>query len=164
MKIVAAIGFASATLATTPLAAADVGMISASDPAGVLSALEKAGYTASMDKDSTGDPMIKVDLDGWNTLIYFYECDTATHAGCRSLQFSAGFDRKQPWDAASALAFARKNRFASVSLDDEGDPYVTWDVITDEGIPAKVFLSSMEAFSDTVQSAYEAAFADEQDD
>ena len=76
----------------------------------------------------------------------------------RSCDFSASTRR------ASALAFARKNRFASVSLDDEGDPYVTWDVITDEGIPAKVFLSSMEAFSDTVQSAYEAAFADEQDD
>ena len=148
-------------IAAAPLAAQGEAMVSAKDPQGILRALEAAGYEAALETDGQGDPMITTELSGWPSRIYFYGCDETTHAGCDSVQFSAGFDRKQPWSATDALALSTRYRFASVWLDDEGDPYIMWDVITGDGIPAKVFLSSVLYFTDAIDNVSSVVFADQ---
>ncbi len=148
--------------AAAPLAAqGDVSTVTAKDPQGIVRALQAAGYKAELEKDGQGDPMIVTELSGWASRIYFYGCDETTHEGCDSVQFSAGFDRKQPWTAADALKLSTQYRFASVRLDDEGDPYVMWDVITGDGIPTKVFLSSVLYFSDAIDNVVSVVFADQ---
>lgn len=149
-------------LAAAPLGAqTGEAMVTAKNPQGILAALEGAGYDAELTEDGTGDPMILTRLSGWSTRIYFYGCDETSHDGCDALQFSAGFDRKEPWTAEEALALARKYRFSSTFLDDEGDPYIEWDVITGDGIPAPVFLASVLSFSDAIDVARREAFAGE---
>ena len=147
-------------LSAAPLAAQEA-TVTASDPQGIVSALEAAGYEAKLDTDGVGDPMILTELSGMSTQIYFYGCDEVTHDGCDSLQYSAGFDRKQPWTAAGALELSTKYRFTSVRLDDEGDPYIIWDVVTGDGIPTKVFLSGVLSFSGAIENASDVVFAEE---
>lgn len=154
-------GLAVAALISTPLAAQSGPMARASDPAGLVMLLEDAGYQPKLSKDETGDPMIDLDLGGYKGMIYFYGCDETAHDRCQSIQFQAGFNREQPWTAADAIKLAQKFRFSSVHLDDEGDPWVKWDIITGDGIPAKVFLTSVEYFTDVVSDSAEIIFADE---
>lgn len=155
-------GLAVVAAMTAPLAAQTAPLVRAADPAGLVALLEAAGYQPKLGTDSTGDPMIDLDLGGYNGTIYFYGCDETAHNNCESLQLQAGFDRKQAWTPASAIDLSRKFRFSSVHLDDDGDPWVKWDVVTGEGIPPKVFLTSVEYFSDVVADTAEIIFADEE--
>ena len=144
-----------------PVAAQSGETVSANDPAAMLRVLEGAGYSGTLEQDGQADPLSVLDLGGWSSRIYFYGCDEATHTGCDSVQFSAGFDRKEPWTGNDAIAISGKYRFASVRLDDEGDPYVTWDVMTGKGIPSDVFLSSVLRFTQTLDDAKDMIFAED---
>lgn len=136
-------------------------LVAASDPGSVVRALAIAGYDAKLDTDEEGDPMIRVDLADFSSRVLFYGCDEADHTNCDSIQFSTGFDREQPWDAKSALQVSSDYRFVSVSLDDEGDPYITWDIMTGEGIPLSVFLKSVRSFEGGIRKTAQLAFADQ---
>lgn len=135
--------------------------MTAANPVGMASAMRDNGYTVEMDTDTVGDPRIKTDLNGWESFILFYGCDEETHGDCDSIQFSTGFDRTTPMEPDRALAIAYKYRFLAVSLDDEGDPYLKWDIITDKGIPQTVFLHSLKRYSEVLDSAAEIIFEDE---
>ncbi len=153
---------ASALVLAAPLGAqAGEAMVTAKNPQGIVDTLKAAGYDAELTADGAGDPLVVTELSGWSTRIYFYGCDETSHDGCDAVQFSAGFDRKEPWTAEKAMALARTYRFSSTYLDDEGDPYIEWDVITGDGIPAPVFLASVLGFSDAIDVARSEAFADE---
>ena len=155
---------ALATVLSTPLAAQGAAaVVKAADPAGLVSLLEGAGYQPKLGKDETGDPMIDLDLGGYKGIIYFYGCHETAHDQCQSLQFQAGFDRDQPWTAGEAIELSKKFRFSSIHLDDEGDPWMKWDVVTGDGIPAKVFLTSVEYFTDVVADGAEIVFAEQTD-
>ncbi len=128
--------------------------VTASDPASVVSALKMAGYRAELKTDNIGDPKILTRLSGREVQLFFYGCDRDTHGGCDQLQFTVGFDADQPLDAARVERFMHDRRFAGMSLDDEGDPWLSWDLVTGtEGIPAAVFLQSVRLFTETVGAA-----------
>lgn len=142
-------------------AAAPPGTLSAADPGAIAEVLEFAGYKAIIETDDLGDPMIKTELSGWPTTIYFYGCDETTHQGCDALRLEAGFDRATPWNGDEAMKISEKFRFAATYLDKEGDPWIAWDILTGDGIPTKVFLRAMREFGATLDSASEIAFAEE---
>lgn len=142
-------------------AAQDARMVSAADPQGIVDLLELTGREPQLGKDNVGDPKIDLDLAGYNATLLFYGCDADTHDKCDSLQLQAGFDRKKPWTAQEAIKVAERYRFASVQLDKEGDPWLQWDIVTGDGIPAKVFLASVEMFTDTVEDAANMVFEGE---
>lgn len=142
-------------------AQADDGMVTASKPAGIVIAMLNAGFDAELTTDDVGDPLINSQVAGYPLQIFFYDCDEETHAECGSIQFVAGFDRKMPWTADAAIKLSNAYRFAAVTLDDEGDPYLRWDIVTEEGIPTRVFVKSLRRFEDTVRLAEDMIFADE---
>lgn len=135
--------------------------VSASDPEGMVEVLNGAGYDATLGADDLGDPKIVTEMGGWSTSIIFYDCDADTHDGCESVQFLTGLDRENPMGAEDALAISQRFRFLAVSLDEEGDPFLHWDVITGEGIPAQTFLDAIGRFGETVGEASEIIFAEE---
>jgi hypothetical protein len=133
----------------------------ATDPSGVAQAMEYAGFSADLTTDQTGDPMIRTSFDRYTGVVFFYDCDEATHDGCQSVQFNAGLDRKKPMSPAAALGLAKKYRFASVHLDDEGDPYVGWDVLVGHGIPRELFVLALRRYSATLDDIADEVFAEE---
>src|SRR3546814_3621174 len=102
------------------MSAAPAGSVSAAGPGAIAEVLEFAGYKAIIETDDLGDPMIKTELGGWPTTIYFYGCDETTHQGCDALRLEAGFDRATPWNGDESMKIAEKFRFAAVYLDKEG--------------------------------------------
>ncbi|WP_228243713.1 YbjN domain-containing protein [Porphyrobacter sp. GA68] len=136
------------------------GVISAQDPAGVAAAMRYAGYPAVITKDALGDPMIETEYAGYKGTVLFYGCDTQTHSGCDALQLSVGLDRSAPLDNAAVSGFMRKQRFASVFLDDEGDPWIQFDIVTLGGIPAPVFLKALDLYSWSLTAIADEVFSD----
>ena len=119
--------------------------VSASDPAGMVAQLVKMGDKAELTRDDTGDPLINAQINGWKSSLVFYDCN-AQHAKCQSFQFVAIFDAPKGFDAAPLYAFPRVHRFAAVSLKSQGDPRISWDVITNNGIADDVFGSAVSGF------------------
>ena len=142
-------------------AQAEDGLVTAKKPAGMVIAMLNAGYDAELTADDVGDPLINSQVAGYPLQIFFYDCDEETHTECGSIQLVAGFDRATPWTAEAAIKVSNDYRFAAVSLDDEGDPYLRWDIVTDEGIPTRVFVKSLRRFEDTVRLAEDLIFADQ---
>lgn len=156
-----ACAFALTVLAAQPAQSQQPSVATAADPQGLFNLLDLAGHEPELGKDDLGDPKIELKLSGYTTTIFFYGCDEETHTGCSSLQLQAGFDRKKPWSGTEALKLAQTFRFASVWLDKDGDPWVQWDIVTGDGIPAKVFLQSINMFGDTIEDASEKVFEGE---
>lgn len=142
------------------LAAAD-GTVSASDPAQVARVMEEAGYVAQLDTDGYGDPLIRTTFAGYGGSVYFYGCDEGTHAGCDSIQFRVGLDRKSPATPELLNDIVRKYRFIALWLDKEGDPWVNYDVYTGSGVPAATFLAALRAFEGNFAAVADDVFAEE---
>jgi hypothetical protein len=158
---ISGLGMLAAAFAA-PLAAQGKGEnLSAREPAGIVLALLNAGYDATLETDDFGDPIIKYEGEGYKYSMLFYGCDETSHDGCDSVQLRVGFDRAEPWNASEALKLSQENRYTAVALDDEGDPYLFWDIVTRDGIPAAVLLDSIERFERNAEIAAEAIFAEE---
>jgi len=148
------VGLASPAMAQTPPS-----MVGAHDPASIVAALKMGGYKAELDTDGSGDPMISTEFAQMPSYIHFYGCN-AEHVECTSLMFATGFDRETEWDAASAIEVSKNLRFAAIWLDDEGDPFISWDVVTGrEGVPVGTFSTAVRMYVDTVDSVADIAFA-----
>jgi hypothetical protein len=150
-----------AMLVPGPLAAQNAQTISANNPQAMTELLELTGFNPKLGKDETGDPRIDLDVDGYYPTIFFYGCDQKTHTGCDSVQFHASFDRKDPWPASEAVKVASRWRFGGVYLSESGDPRLTFDVVTGDGIPSKVFLQSLRGYMDTLDEVANLVFPDD---
>ena len=159
-----AIAFAlAACVAAIPASAqAPPSTVSAADPAGMASVLRYAGYPAEIVTDDYGDPQIDTEFSGWEGSILFYGCDEETHTGCDSIEFRVGFDREEPMTLA-LLNEVASSRFIDAFLDDAGDPWINWDIVTGngEGIPAPVFMQAVNEFASGVEYAADLVFAEE---
>ena len=156
--------FAAAALAVfamAPAAQAQQQTVSAKNPQGIVDLLDIAGYKPELQKDDYGDPLIYLELDGWKVDMVFYGCGEDTNADCDSIQLSTGFDTENGLTQDAAMSISEKFRFASVSLDEENDVYVRWDIIMGEGIPSKVFLQALRYYTDTLDSASQIIFPED---
>jgi len=143
------------------VAAAQSGTVSASNAEGMARTLSEAGYSVTTETDSYGDPLLIADFNGYEGQVIFYGCDEGTHDGCDSVQFTVGLDRRDPMPLAMVNDLLANERFISISLDEEGDPWVTWDVVTLGGIPADVFLHAVGQFSAQVELVADTVFSEE---
>ena len=158
-KFAAAIVLA-AGLAGQASAQSSAPMVGAHAPESVVSALRNAGYRAELGTDGNGDPMITSTFASMVSFIHFYGCNEGKD--CTSLMFTTGFDSEKPWKPEDALAINRNIRFASTWLDDEGDPWISWDVATGlEGIPTGAFVYGLRKYETTVAQVADQVFGEE---
>lgn len=149
-----------------PLGAQEVpATVSAANPEGMIQVLRFAGYSAALDSDTYGDPLIDTEFAGWSGSIVFFGCDEDTRMGCDSVQLRAGFDRAEPMPLELLNDALANGRYVAVHLDEEGDPWVRWDIVTGngEGIPASVFMKSVNSFAMQIGTVADVVFAEERE-
>jgi hypothetical protein len=151
-------------LSTAPASAAPAELVAASDPAGLAQAMREAGYPAELAADGFGDPLIKTSFAGYGGSIYFYGCAPESHDGCESVQFRAGLDRKAPMTVELVNEIVKKYRYTALWLDQDGDPWVNFDLFTGTGIARENFLRTLKAFEGNFASVAADVFAEERGD
>jgi len=157
-----ALALAACAIAHPALAQSPPSSVSAADPEGMARVLRFAGYPAKLVTDDYGDPEIETEFSGWGGSIMFYGCDEDTHQGCDSIELRVGFDREEPM-TLELLNEVSSSRYIAAFLDQDGDPWINWDIITGdgEGIPAPVFMQSVNEFASGVEYAADLVFAEE---
>jgi len=99
-------------------------------PKGGLTAKEvqawlfESGYQAELDKDGD-EPFIKSAADGVNFEVHLYDCEKDR---CASIQLTAGFDVKDKMSVDEANAWNSDKRYVDCFIDEEGDPWFTYDI------------------------------------
>lgn len=137
------IGWTIAIAAAGMAMPAQAQLVSAKKPETLVAALQAAGYSAKLDKDATGDPMIVSAVNGHTFRVVFYGCKA--NKDCATITFAAGFDKKSATSLASINDWNRKNRFGRAYLDDEGDPIIGMDVdLDDGGMSTALFTDNLE--------------------
>jgi hypothetical protein len=152
---------AALMIASSAVAQQAPDMVSANNPEGVAAAMRYAGYSVKLATDKAGDPKIETEFSGYTGDVYFYGCNEKSHTNCSSLQLVVGFDGKKAMDLAALNKLMGTLRYASSYVDDEGDVWVQYDLRTLGGIPAPVFLKSLDDFSWVSSEIADAVFAGE---
>ncbi len=140
---------AIALFAATPAAAqivADSEMLTAADPARIADAVRFYGRPAALETDEAGEPTIATGFGGIAGRIWFYDCNEAG-ADCVGLQFQIGIGTRRKLTLDQVNEFNRGRRFATLSLDEEGDPILTHDLsMARPGISAASFRDTLQIF------------------
>jgi hypothetical protein len=144
--IAAALGL---LLLAAPTAAQDIPddrLLTAADPAAIAQAVRFYGRPAALETDEAGDPSIATGFGGIRGRIWFYDCNEAGR-NCVGLQFQIGIGTVRKLTLAQVNDFNRNRRFATLSLDDEGDPILTHDLsMAPPGISAASFRDTLQLF------------------
>ena len=113
------------------------------DPLEVAIQLRELGYPAELSSDTGGDPKLDSTAADVVFSIFFYGC--IEKKNCDSIQFYAGFDKKDGIDLAKINNWNVSKRYGVAYVDDENDPRIEYDVNLDgEGV-------SVENFKDTIE-------------
>ena len=139
---------ATAQMSTRPAPAAmgGVPMLTA-DADRIAQVMADAGYQTTRSTDAEGMPKLDGDIDGWSFSVYFYGCRGTL---CDAIQFAAGFDEDQPMDQRIINDWNRNTRFGRAYLDEEGDPWVEYDInMEGDGVSVSNFNESL-AYWDTI--------------
>lgn len=137
-------------------------LVTANNPDSVAAAMRYAGYPVKVTTDKAGDPKIETEFSGYQGDVYFYGCDEKSHKNCTSLQLVVGFDGKKAMELAKLNKLMGTLRFASSYVDDQGDVWVQYDFATLSGLPAPVFLKTLDLFSSVSNEIGDAVFEGEE--
>lgn len=96
--------------------------VDAARPNSVADMLRGMGYTARIETDSYGDPVIRSAASGVDFTVYFYGCENG--AACLDVQFVAAFDLTDPISAEAVNSWNFQTVMGRASIDGEGDPYL----------------------------------------
>ena len=130
----------------TAQAVADSEMLTAAEPARIAEAVRSYGRPAALETDEAGEPTIATGFGGIAARIWFYDCN-ASGQDCVGLQFQLGIGTTAKLTLAQVNAFNRGRRFATLSLDEEGDPILTHDLsMARPGISAASFRDTLTLF------------------
>lgn len=128
-------------------------MVRAQDPAGVMRALQGAGYTAKLETDKVGDPMITSSVGGTSFQVMFYNC--TNHKECATVQLHAGYNFTDKVSLAQINEWNRSQRFGRAYLDKVNDPILEMDLdLDDGGLSTLLFQDNMEFWA-TVLGKFE---------
>lgn len=109
----------------------------------VAQEMKRAGFDAVIEGEAdkrhidskAGDIQFSVTVD-----------DCKPNGRCESMHLSAGFDLTTPLTAAKVNEWAGDKRWASMWLDDEGDPYIFRDVNLSPGGTSEAFKEELGIF------------------
>ncbi len=136
-------------------APASAQVVAASNPASVVRALHNAGFQAKLEKDKTGDPMIKSASSGSSYVIYFYNC--TKNSACETVQFHASYqlDKGKAPTVEKINEWNRQQRFGRAFVNTDGQPTVEMDVdLADGGMSEALFGDNVE-FWVAIMAAFE---------
>jgi len=119
-----ATGMALAALAFAAPAAAASLPSNGMSPKDVQAWLLDNGYQAELEKAGE-EPYLKSAADGVSFEVHFYDCKNDR---CASIQFTAGFDIDGKVTADQANDWNSDKRYIDCFVDEEGDPWFTYDV------------------------------------
>jgi Putative bacterial sensory transduction regulator len=119
-----------ATLANA--AAAVDESVSASKPNSVVD-LARGYGSASLSKDDDGDPLVKARINGIAYSIYFYGCEQ--HLKCTTVQLHSGFVVDPKINLKVVNEWNRTRRWTKAFADKDGDPILSMDIPTLDGLP-----------------------------
>ena len=122
--------------------------ISAANPQTVVNALQSAGYKALLAKDEDGDPKIESAAGGGKFVILFFGCTNGVR--CTSIQFLAGWSRKDKPALARINEWNREFRIGKAYTDEEDDPILKWDMGLETAIPEKAFVESLNLWTSSM--------------
>lgn len=117
-------------------------MVCASAPQTIVAALQKAGYKAVLGKDGRGDPMVESAASGYEYTIYFYECED--NRQCASLQFLISFEEDGTNTPELANRWNSIKRFGQMSVDEDGNLDMRYDVTTLGGLTQANFADAVD--------------------
>lgn len=128
-------------------------MVRAQDPASIVAAMQKAGFSAKLEKDKEGDPMITSGYSGKTFQVYFYNC--TKNKDCATVQFNSGWDLEKTPTLDNINEWNRTQRFGRAYLDKEQDPILQMDLdLDDGGISQLLFEDNLEFWS-SIMGAFE---------
>ncbi len=126
---------ASSTVATA--------QITARDPDAILQAMLDFDLIAKMGRDEGGDPRISSRISDTKFWVYFYGCED--NRNCASIMFKAGYDLNNGISALKINEWNRDKRFVKAYIDDEGDPFIEFDVnLAYDGMGEKNFMDNLD--------------------
>lgn len=138
-SVLSAMSFLAAPAAAQVVGDADV----------IASLMQSYGLVVEQDRDDYGDPRLSSRLEGTRFSVYFYDCEDGP---CQSIQFTAGFDMDRPLPVQRVNDWNRDKRFGKAYLDDEGDPFVEYDVNVDfDGVGAKNFDDTLDIWRQVLE-------------
>lgn len=97
--------------------------------------IREMGFTPELGKDSQGDPIIKLQIEGMRTGVFFYGTKDG-NGRARSLSFYLGFSDKCPIEKINT--WNAKKRFAKAYVDENGTSF-NFDVDLDGGVRREYF-------------------------
>jgi hypothetical protein len=111
--------------------------------------LQGRGFDAVLGKTNQGGPKIDSVRGGAKFQVYLYDCENDR---CQSLQFSAFFDLMEGITGSVANQWNRANRYLKVYINDDGDPYVQYDVNVNGGRTLAGLDDDFDVWADTLPS------------
>ena len=125
---------------------ADDQRLTAADPARIARYLRQLGYRTQMSTDQTGDPWIRLGFAGMEGSVWFNDCNDEG-ADCDSIRLQVGLLTAGRLTLAQVNDFNGRFRFATLSLDEDGDPLLNHDLrLQRPGVPAALFGWTVQQF------------------
>jgi len=116
-------------------------LVDASDPKRIATLLQDEGYKAKIDVDEDGKITINSAANGADFQIYFQACSNGA-TECEILAFSAGFDLNQAVNR-SLISDWNRTRWSKSYRDDEGDPFLEFNVNAVHGVSEENFRDTL---------------------
>lgn len=110
--------------------------------------IAKAHGEVTLAKDSDGDPQIRIKSKVGSWIIRYYGCTKGED--CKTMQFYYGIATKNKVSAAKINDWNRTKRWAKAYLDKDGDPNITFDVLSRYGVSRAMLNASMALWVDVI--------------
>jgi hypothetical protein len=105
------------------------------------------GFESIIGKTNQGGPKVDSVRSGAKFQVNLYDCEGDR---CQSVQFSAFFDLKDGLTGPVANQWNKNNRYLKAYLNEDGDPYVQYDVNVNRGRTYSGLDDDFDVWADTL--------------
>lgn len=138
-------------VAQTPPATPDDRIVAA-DPASIAALMRQKGFLAEVVADQAGDPRILTGFGGTKGNIWFQDCDEQGR-NCEGIELQIGILMERKLTLEEVNAFNMESRFAFLTLDDEKDPLLRYELsLAKPGVSAAVLTDTLRMFEERARA------------
>lgn len=126
----------------------ETALLTAAQPAKIAEVVRQLGRPGLLETDEAGDPTIATGFGGYAGRIWFFDC-MEDGSDCLGIRLQVGIGTVHKLTLAQVNAFNQEKRFATLSLDEEGDPILAHDIsMVKPGISAAAFSDAFRVFDE----------------